>query len=130
MSILKALVLWLAILALAIANGLLREKILIPRLGSTTGLVSSGILLSAGVLLVAWAGAPWYGSLTSWQWMLVGAFWLGLTLMFEFGFGRLVQHKTWGEMLEAYTFKDGNIWPLVLLVTLVAPWLVAKIKGL
>ena len=130
MSILKALVLWLAILALAIANGLLREKILIPRLGSTTGLVSSGILLSAGILLVAWAGAPWYGSLTSWQWMLVGAFWLGLTLMFEFGFGRLVQHKTWGEMLEAYTFKDGNIWPLVLLVTLVAPWLVAKIKGL
>jgi len=130
MSILKALVLWLAILALAIANGLLREKILIPSLGSTTGLVSSGILLSAGILLVAWAGAPWYGSLTSWQWMLVGAFWLGLTLMFEFGFGRLVQHKTWGEMLEAYTFKDGNIWPLVLLVTLVAPWLVAKIKGL
>ena len=130
MSSLKALALWLAILALAIANGLLREKILIPSLGSTTGLVSSGILLSAGILLVAWAGAPWYGSLTSWQWMLVGAFWLGLTLMFEFGFGRLVQHKTWGEMLEAYTFKDGNIWPLVLLVTLVAPWLVAKIKGL
>ena len=130
MSSLKALALWLAILALAIANGLLREMILIPRLGSTTGLVSSGILLSAGILLVAWAGAPWYGSLTSWQWMLVGAFWLGLTLMFEFGFGRLVQHKTWGEMLEAYTFKDGNIWPLVLLVTLVAPWLVAKIKGL
>jgi len=130
MSVLKALALWLAILALAIANGALREKILIPRLGSTTGLVSSGILLSAGILLVAWAGAPWYGSLTSWQWMLVGAFWLGLTLMFEFGFGRLVQHKTWGEMLEAYTFKDGNIWPLVLLVTLVAPWLVAKIKGL
>ena len=130
MTVLKALALWLAILALAIANGLLREKILIPSLGSTTGLVSSGILLSAGVLLVAWAGAPWYGSLTSRQWMLVGAFWLGLTLMFEFGFGRLVQHKTWGEMLEAYTFKDGNIWPLVLLVTLVAPWLVAKIKGL
>ena len=130
MTVLKALALWLAILALAIANGLLREKILIPRLGSTTGLVSSGILLSAGILLVAWAGAPWYGSLTSWQWMLVGAFWLGLTLMFEFGFGRLVQHKTWGEMLEACTFKDGNIWPLVLLVTLVAPWLVAKIKGL
>jgi len=130
MTVLKALALWLAILALAIANGLLREMILIPRLGSTTGLVSSGILLSAGILLVAWAGAPWYGSLTSWQWMLVGAFWLGLTLMFEFGFGRLVQHKTWGEMLEAYTFKDGNIWPLVLLVTLVAPWLVAKIKGL
>jgi hypothetical protein len=130
MSILKALALWLGILALAIANGVLREKILIPTLGSTMGLLSSGILLSAGILLVAWAGGPWYGSLESRQWLLVGAFWLLLTLTFEFGFGRLVQHETWGEMLEAYTFRGGNIWPVVLLVTFVAPWLVAKMKGL
>jgi hypothetical protein len=129
MSVLKAFALWLVILALAIANGVLREKVLIPTLGSTMGLVSSGGLLSAGILLVAWAGAPWYGPLASGQWMLVGAFWLVLTLTFEFGLGRLVQHKTWGEMLAAYTFKGGNIWPVVLLVTFAAPWLVAKIKG-
>jgi hypothetical protein len=128
--LLKALVLWFGILALAILNGTLREKALIPTLGSVAALVASGIILSACIFAVAWAGAPWYGPLTSGQWILIGCFWLLLTLAFEFGFGRIAQHATWAELLEAYTFKGGNIWPLVLLATLVAPWLMAKVRGL
>lgn len=127
---LKALALWFAILVLAIINGTLREKALIPALGSAAGLVASGTILSVCVFLVAWAGAPWYGPLTSRQWLVIGGLWLLLTLVFEFGFGRLAQHKTWAELLEAYTFKGGNIWPLVLIATLVAPWLAAKARGL
>jgi hypothetical protein len=119
----------LAILVLAILNGILREKVLVPALGSAAGLVASGILLSVCILFIAWMGAPWYGLLPSRQWFLIGVFWLLLTLIFEFGFGRIAQHKTWTELFEAYTFKGGNIWPLVLLVTLFAPWLMAKIRG-
>jgi hypothetical protein len=55
------------------------------------------------------------------QGALIGTFWFCLTLAFEFGFGHLVQHKSWPDLLQAYTFKDGNIGPLVLLVTLLAP---------
>lgn len=33
----------------------------------------------------------------------------------------MVQGQSWTEMLQAYTFKDGNIWPLVLVATFVAP---------
>jgi hypothetical protein len=47
---------------------------------------------------------------------------------FEFTFGRLVQGKPWPQLLEAYTFKDGNIWPLVLLVTTLAPWIAARLR--
>jgi len=32
-------------------------------------------------------------------------------------------------LLEAYTFKDGNIWPIVLLVTLVAPLLAVRLRA-
>ena len=53
-----------------------------------------------------------------------------LTLVFEFSFGRLAQHKTWAELMEAYTFKGGNIWPLVLVATFIAPWLAARVRGL
>jgi len=126
---LKALALWFAILVLAMLNGILREKVLIPALGNTPGLVVSGVVLSACVFFVAWAGAPWYGALTSQKCLLIGTFWLILTLLFEFGFGRIAQHKTWAELLEAYTFKGGNIWPLVLLATFIAPWLAAKMRG-
>jgi hypothetical protein len=39
-----------------------------------------------------------------------------------------VQHKSWAELLQAYTFRDGNIWPLVLLVTVLAPVLAWRLR--
>ena len=128
-TFLKATVLWFAVLALAMANGIAREKVLVPAIGPFAALVASGIILSACVFLVALAAAPWYGRLSSMRWLGVGVFWLAMTLAFEFGFGRLVQHKGWTELFEAYTFKGGNIWPLVLLVVLLAPWAAAKLRG-
>jgi hypothetical protein len=125
----KALGLWMAILMLAMLNGTLREKALMPMFGDVTAMVSSGVLLSVCILLVAWVAAPWFGSLSARQWLLIGLFWLGLTLVFEFAFGRLVQHKSWAELLAAYTFNGGNLWPLVLAVTLLAPWMAARLRG-
>lgn len=127
---LKALVLWVAILFLAMLNGALREKILIPSIGPTGALVTSGIILSGCIFLVAFLAAPWYGKLTPSTWLFIGLWWLALTLVFEFGFGRFVQNKEWPELFEMYTFKGGNIWPLVLVATLVSPWLAAKWHGL
>lgn len=126
----KATLLWGAILVCAILNGALREQLLIPAMGSFAGLIVSGILLATCIFLVAWFAAPWYGRLAAQQWIVIGLFWLLLTLIFEFGFGRFVQHQTWAELFDAYTFRGGNIWPLVLVVTCIAPWVVAKIRGL
>lgn len=126
----KAAVLWLGIFFLAILNGTLREKALIPTFGPVAGLVTSGIILAICIFLVALLSAPWYGRLTSGQWLLVGAIWLVLTLLFEFGFGRFSQDKSWTELLEAYTFKGGNIWPLVLVATFISPWLAARVRRL
>lgn len=128
-TVLKALLLWAAILLCAMANGALRELLLIPALGTTPGLVLSGLILSGCVFAVAWFATPWYGRLAAGQYRAIGLFWLVLTLAFEFGFGRLVQHKSWPELLQAYTFKDGNLWPVVLVMTLVAPWLAARRRG-
>lgn len=125
---LKAATLWLVILVLAILNGTLREKALIPMLGDVSGLVASGVTLSLCVFIVAFAAAPRYGRMTSRQWILVGLFWLGLTLAFEFGFGLFVQHKSPGALLAAYTFRGGNLWPVVLAVTFLSPWLAAKLR--
>ena len=127
---LKALVLWIAILFLAILNGTLREKLLVPAAGTFGGLITSGILLSACIVLVAFLAAPGYGPLSSSQLWLIGLFWLLLTLLFEFSFGRFIQHKDWEQLLQAYTFSGGNIWPIVLAVTLLSPWLAARLRGL
>lgn len=127
---LKALLLWLGILGLAVANGALRAEVLIPAFGSTAGLISSGLILCACIFGVALVAAPWYGRLTSNQWLLIGGFWLALTLIFEFSVGRFIEHKSWAVLLEAYTFKGGNIWPLVLVAAFIAPWCAARVRGL
>jgi hypothetical protein len=125
---LKALAIWAGILVLAVLNGGLREAILIPKLGTAPGLVLSGVLLSALILVVAYFSLPWIGARRPAELVGIGLGWVALTLVFEFSFG-LWQGKSWQVMLEAYTFKGGNIWPAVLLVTALAPYLAAKLRG-
>ena len=120
-TLLRALAVWWVILVLAFANGALREIVLIPAWGPLTGLRVSGVLLSALIVALAWVSMQWIGVKSAGQALMVGAMWLVATLAFEFGFGAGVQHKSIDEMLVAYTLKDGNLWPVVLLVCLLAP---------
>jgi hypothetical protein len=61
--------------------------------------------------------------------VVVGATWLALTLAFEFGLG-LAQGKNLSIILDAYKFKEGNIWPLVLVTVAVAPAVGAYVRGI
>lgn len=126
----KAIAIWAGILLLAIANGALREAVLIPRLGAPVGLVLSGILLSVLIVGVAYFSLPWLGTRRPSHLWGIGIGWLVLTLAFEFSFGRW-QGKSWSTLFEAYTFRGGNLWPIVLLITALAPTLAARLmRGL
>ena len=125
----KALAIWFGILVLAIVNGMLRDVVLIPVLGHAQGFILSGVILSALILAVAYISLPWFGPAPMARYIALGLGWLFLTLVFEFTFGRLIQGKPWPELLEAYTFKGGNIWPVVLLVVTTAPYIAARIRG-
>jgi hypothetical protein len=117
---------WFGILALAVANGALREFVLVPALGRAPGTALSGVLLGAAVLVVVWAMWRWRRPRSVAQTWRVGAGWLVATLAFEFAFGLRVQGKPWAEVLAAYTFEGGNLWPLVLLALLVAPCVLGR----
>lgn len=124
---LKALAVWGTILILAVLNGMLREAILIPKLGTVTGNVLSGVFLSALILTVAYLSLPWLNVDRPVELIAIGLGWLVLTLLFEFSFG-LWQGKSWQVMFEAYTFKNGNIWTIVLMVTALAPYFATKLR--
>lgn len=127
---LKALVLWAGILVLAVFNGGLRENVLTPLIGRVAGQLVSGVVLSVCIVVVAWAVVPWFGPLPESLYLYIGVFWLGLTVAFEFSFGRLMRHQSWRGLFDAYLFKEGNIWPVVLGCTAAAPWVSAKLRGL
>ncbi len=126
----KVVLWWIGLVILAILNGALRERVLIPSMGSFAGLIASGIVLSALVFIVACIAMPRLGRFTAGAYWIIGAVWLALTVIFEFGFGLFVERRTMAEVLRAYTFSGGNIWILVLAATLVSPWLAAHARGL
>lgn len=123
----KAMVLWLLLAVFAVLNGSLRQYLLVPLLGPSTGLRLSGAMLSVIILLLSWLTLSWYGPLRSYQYWLIGCVWLVMTLLFEFGFGYFIAHKSWAELLDAYNLSKGNLWSLVLLATLVSPRLAARL---
>jgi hypothetical protein len=125
----KAFAVWLVILVCAVANGTLREAIITPYLGNMVGLLLSGILLSSVIVVITYFALPWIGLARRSQAIGIGLGWLALTLVFEISFGRL-QGESWSALLEAYTFKGGNIWPVVLLVTGAAPYIAGRLRGM
>lgn len=126
---LKAFVVWLAILACAVANGAVRAAILVPQLGKVPGMIVSGAVLCILILAITYATLPWLGARRPSQLLAIGAGWVAITHVFEFSLGRY-QGRSWSSMLEVFTFKDGNVWPIVVLVTLLAPWIAARLRGL
>lgn len=125
---LKGVAVWLLILGLAFSNAALRELVLIPRLGKTQGLAASGVILCLLVVATAYVCLPWLGARGTIELMSVGALWLVLTAGFDLAMG-WAQGKPARQLFDAYLFKDGNLWPLVLMITVAAPYLAARARG-
>ena len=123
---LKALVVWAAIIPVAILNGLLRQKVLVPAWGPVGGLAASGVLLSIVIFVAAWLAAPWYGAAARRFGIWIGVFWLVLTLGFEIGMAAGSQDKSWHDVLRALDPTTGNLWLFVLATTLFAPAIAAR----
>lgn len=128
--VLRVTTIWASFIPIAIINGILREKCLVPLLGKRLALPLSGI--SAGLLffLLTYLSLPWFGQLKPHQYRLIGLAWLAMTVLFEFLFGRFVAGKSWEELLQAYNILTGNLWLLVLVVIAVSPYLAARVRGL
>ena len=125
----RALLTWLLLMVLAIANGTFRVRLLVPAMGERWGHIVSTLMLCGIILGTAWFAHDWLHPGSRGDALTIGALWLALTLAFEFGFGRLVARKSWPELLADYNLAAGRIWPLVLLTTFLAPMLVVSKRG-
>lgn len=117
----RALVVWLCLMAVAFANGALRELILSPRLGGKIGHVLSTMILCTAIVLIAWISVPWIGPRTAVEAWKIGGVWLVLTLAFEFLAGHFLFGNSWTKLLADYNVAKGRIWVLVPIITLLAP---------
>ena len=126
----RALLVWMALLTVAIINGAVREAWLVPGAGSLGAHQISTLLLSAAILLLAVLTIPWMAPATRPQALLIGAGWLVMTLTFEFLAGHYAFGKSWPVLLADYDIARGRIWILVLITTGLAPLIAASWRGL
>ena len=62
-------------------------------------------------------------------WFYMGIYWLVLTLAFEFIGGLVFEKGTLALLFEGWKIWKGNIWVLVLLSHLLAPYILYKLIG-
>ncbi len=124
----RTLEIWLALLAVAVLNGAVRELLLIPALGETVGRALSTLTLSAAILLLTWLTIDWIAPVTARDAWTIGGVWVALTLAFEFGAGHYLFGNPWERLFEDYNVLRGRIWILVLVTTAAAPYVVWRIR--
>lgn len=127
---LRALVVWLALLVVAILNGAFREEVLNPKMGEATGHVVSTLLLCALILVVSSILIVWLNPTTPDDAATIAVLWVCLTVAFEFGFGHFVAGMSWVELLADYNLLRGRVWLLVLISLVEAPYRTARFRGL
>jgi hypothetical protein len=126
----RAVVIWCALLVIASVNGFVREAVLIPRLGEVAGRAFSTLALSAFIVILTWMSIRWMAPQSAEQTWAIGVLWVVLTLAFEFLAGHYLFHNPWDRLLEDYNVVRGRIWILVLITTLVSPRLCASLRHL
>ena len=126
----RAVVIWVLLVLLAIANGAVRDALISPRLGEQVGHVVSTGILCAVILMVAWASVGWIRPSGTGACLRIGLAWSFLTLGFEFAAGHYLFGTSWAGLLADYNLAKGRVWPLVIVTTGIAPLVAARGRGL
>ena len=119
--LIRTVLVWIEMLALAIANGAARESLLLPRLGTAPAHIISTIVLSVLIFIAGSLAMPWIAPATQREAWTIGIVWVLLTLAFEFLAGHFIFGRPWKVLLADYNLAAGRIWILVLIVTLITP---------
>ncbi len=126
----KATGIWLVIVLAAILNGIFREKVLVPTIGSSIALPLSGVALAMLVFVIALIFVPFIGASEPKAYVTIGLLWVVLTVSFEFIFGHFVAGMSWQEVMKVFNIKKGDLFIVVLFVTAISPWFAAKVRSL
>lgn len=117
----KAFGVWLGMLLAAFLNGALRELLIVRLVGEQVGHVLSVVVLSGAIFGLAYLFVRAQRPLPASTLFQIGLFWLGLSLLFEFGFFHYAMHEPWEKLLADYNLFRGRLLIVVWLTTLFSP---------
>lgn len=130
MFYLYSILFWFVLLVTAVINAAIREKLLKPWLEPSIGRWAHQLSVPTGFLLMLLVTmlflkiqkAP-YALGDLW---IVGIIWSGMTVIFEFGFGK-ARGMSWNELFAMYHIWKGELWLLLVLSLIAMPALANKL---
>lgn len=125
----RALVVWLAIVAVESLHGVARELWIAPLVGDLRARQLAVLTGSALVVAVATACSRWLGARRGTELAAVGVAWVASTIAFELALGRLVLGLPWERLTEDYDPRRGGLLAFGMLVLALAPWLGTRLRG-
>lgn len=123
MSLGRLLLAWVSMAIAMSANGVFREMGLKRWVSAQTAdLASAALGASIILLLTFFFFRPLAGSDTR-TLVFVSTVLVVLTVIFELTLGRLVDRKSWSELLGDYAIWRGRLWPVLLLLIALTPFI-------
>lgn len=119
---------WMLMMLAETGHAAVREIWLAPSLGALRARQFGVLIGSIIVLLIAWACSRWIQAESRRAQLVVGGFWVALTLVFEFAVGRAM-HLGWPRILSDYDPTQGGFMLLGLAVMILAPLWVSRWPG-
>jgi hypothetical protein len=127
MKIKFALLSWVLLASCAVANGIFRGVVLTPAFGETIARMMSCLMLITVLLVISDLLLQRSRlEFTDRELIGTGMAWLGLTMAFEFGFGHFIEGISWDVLLIDYDITKGRLWLLVLVFTMLSPYLIGR----
>ena len=123
----KAFGIWALFIPLGILNGGLRIYITEPLLGGIA-LPLSGIILSIMIFGIAYLCIPKIGECDTKDYIFIGIGWAVLTNIFDI-IVNIIEKRPMSDFFKMYDITTGNLWIVVIIVTLCTPIVIGKMKG-
>ncbi len=119
---------WFPMLALAIANGALRQLTFGKHMPELQAHQLSTLIGSGIIGLFIWFIIRIWPLSSSRQAVTIGLTWVLLTVVFEFAMGRFMMHRPWQVLFQDYNLATGRVWVLFLVWLGLAPYIFFKLR--
>jgi hypothetical protein len=123
-----AVMYWLLLAGTATVAGIARETWLVPRLGELRS-HQLGTVIVCGSFLAVIATFVRHTRPTPRNALAIGACWLMVAILFEFGVGYLVDGLSWSRLLSDYDLSRGRLLLLVWLTVGLGPLVLTRMHG-
>lgn len=125
--LLKYGIAWFGMMILAIINGTIRELLYKQYTGELLAhQIATAVLLVLFTIYFWILGSYWPIESQAQAWT-IGIIWVVMTLVFEFGVGRL-SGNSWNKLFHEYNLLAGRVWLFAPLWIFFAPYVLFRIR--